>query len=138
MLSFVGLLSLSPNPSPGAGLKYFLVQRVASLLIVMSIFFSGVISRTLLLSLIRLSLCLKLAAGPFHGWLVYLSLELSWEGLFLVRTVQKILPLYLILQINGSWFGVVRRMRALAGILGGISESQLKKIFVYSSVLGVG
>ena len=92
----------------------------------------------LILLAARLSILLKTGGFPFHQWLINLSTEVRWDGLLILLTLQKAIPLYILRVFNRraliplialSW--VVLRVR-------GLVLKQVKKIFVVSSVFFLG
>lgn len=137
LLSFVGALSLSTQLSTRAGLKYFLVQRLGSSGFLVAIFLSQALIQEVGYVLTSLSLILKLAAAPFYGWLLLLAQEVEWLFLFLLRSAQKVLPLFLILQLRLSGVFWASLVRALIATLGAFKETNLKKLMVYSSLFGL-
>lgn len=77
---------------------------MASLLIIFSIiyrslFFSQFNLYTLILTL---ALIIKLGIPPFHLWIISISLFTDWNILFLLLSIQKVIPIYILslLEIN--------------------------------------
>ena len=120
------------------GLKFFFIQRVGGLLVLIFILILSQGERVGLLVFTRLRLLLKIGGFPFHQWLIALSGELRWESLLVLLTIQKSIPLFLVSTLRRGvliftrvfrW-GLVRIRRLLA--------KQIKKIFILSSVFFLG
>jgi len=82
------------------GVKYFLSQRIASLLFfrlvvlnISSIRIEIVIIRTILF---------KLGVPPFHSWLIRVLGELKPIFIFFLFTVQKLVPFFILSQLKIS------------------------------------
>ena len=76
-------------------MKYFLVQRIASLW-----FLFGILIFSLKLYIVQvmvlLSIIIKLGVFPFHGWFFRIIGVASWKFLFLFSTFQKFIPLIIL------------------------------------------
>lgn len=149
MLSFIPILNSNKNILTNeASLKYFLIQAVASI-----IFICSAISNTLFFSLfnntnfslhtvffINIALLLKLGAAPFHAWFISIINGISWINCFLLITWQKITPLCILtyLIFNHKLLILISSLSLLVGSIGGLNQTQLKKILAFSSVNHLG
>lgn len=121
-----------------AALKYFIVQATASILILIRLFRIK-ITHNIRISLITISLIIKIAAAPFHQWMPSIIQGLRWPATFLLLTLQKVSPLVLI-SLNVVHFMVIKilfffiTIRALIGAAGGLIQRSLQKILAYSSI----
>nr|QRG01712.1 NADH dehydrogenase subunit 2 [Mesobuthus martensii] len=119
-----------------SGVKYFFVQALASLLIlvgsVLPFFVEGFGS----LYVINFSLFVKLGAAPFHFWFVSVMEGLGWIVCLLLMTWQKLAPLFLLLGFEV--LSVICLCSVLVGAFGGFNQVSLSKILAYSSILHVG
>ena len=79
------------------GVKYFISQRLASLVFILSFLLSN--SVIWVDVFIRLALIFKLGVPPFHSWLVRVLTGIRYSRMFLLFTVQKFIPLFIISQI---------------------------------------
>lgn len=119
-------------------IKYFFVQRIASVIILAS-FFSYF--PRLSVSLIFPALILKLGLAPFHFWLPSLVSSLQTKELLILLVWQKIGPLFMIafLPSSGSSFKlVIGVFRAGVGSFLGLKQTQWKQIFTFSSIRHLG
>lgn len=137
LLSFLPLILKKKNKLRSESrLKYFLVQALASVLIIFCIIRIFILNKISLFLILR-SLFLKIGAAPFHQWVPRLVEGLSWPCLFLLFTFQKINPIVLRITLLDKWeryvyFIVV--MSCLVGRVGGLLHSSLRKILAYSSI----
>nr|YP_009154102.1 NADH dehydrogenase subunit 2 [Gandalfus puia]AKC99385.1 NADH dehydrogenase subunit 2 [Gandalfus puia] len=139
LLSFIPLISIKMNPYfSEAALKYFLIQALASTLIIMSsclILLAPMMS----MSLILMALLLKLGAAPFHFWFPQIMEGLSWPQTILLMTIQKLAPMFLIsyLLTSPTLSQIVilsASLSAITGALGGFNITKLRKIMAFSSI----
>lgn len=93
MLIFIGLSYSIMRHSLSTLIVYFLVQSVASLVILIR-YLSGTEP------LFRAALLLKIAAFPFSFWFVYATSRLPVFIFFLVCTTQKLPPILLLSSFN--------------------------------------
>lgn len=136
LLRFIPLIFQKNNKySVESALKYFLIQAVASSIIIFSISLDSYKA----IFFILLSLLLKTGSAPFHQWVPRVIQGISWvvSGLFL--TVQKINPLVLISFLSsfsfwGSLICVFVVSSALVGSVGGLVQTSLRKILAFSSI----
>nr|YP_010952839.1 NADH dehydrogenase subunit 2 [Tetraloides nigrifrons]WMQ53259.1 NADH dehydrogenase subunit 2 [Tetraloides nigrifrons] len=139
LLSFIPLISLKKNFFLSeAALKYFLIQALASTIIIMSsclIFFSPMIPSFLLL----MSLFMKLGAAPFHFWFPQVMEGLSWLQAMILMTIQKMAPMYLISYLMDKtlflhFTAISAILSSLVGALGGLNTMSLRKLMAFSSI----
>nr|UGS80347.1 NADH dehydrogenase subunit 2 [Kaestneriella sp. KaspPE] len=149
MLSFIPMLASSNNIlSSEASLKYFLVQAVASI-----IFICSAISNILFFSLfnnfnftptltffLSCALLLKLGAAPFQTWFISIMNGLSWFNCLVLMTWQKITPLCVMLYLlfKQKFIFSAALLSLVVGAIGGLNQTQLKKILAFSSVSHLG
>ena len=139
IISFIPLIITKINPfSSEAALKYFLIQALASTLIILSrclIIYTAAFSSTIIL----IALLLKLGAAPFHFWFPQVIEGLSWLQTIILITIQKLAPIFLISYLIPS-FSIIQIiilsaiMSAYIGALGGLNVIKLRKIIAFSSI----
>nr|YP_002808496.1 NADH dehydrogenase subunit 2 [Scylla tranquebarica]ACO07203.1 NADH dehydrogenase subunit 2 [Scylla tranquebarica] len=139
LLSFIPLIAIKLCPySTEAAIKYFLIQALASTILVMSssmYMFSNNFSYIL----ITLSLLLKLGAAPLHFWFPQVIEGLTWPQAFILLTIQKLAPMFLISYLTYSsnlifliMFAAI--LSSLIGALGGLNVTKLRKLMAFSSI----
>nr|QBF01178.1 NADH dehydrogenase subunit 2 [Stegana euryphylla] len=147
LLSFIPLMSDNNNlMSTEASLKYFLVQAMASTVLLFGIVLSLMknnLSYEINLSYITLiilsSLLLKSGAAPFHFWFPNIMEGLSWMNCLLLMTWQKIAPLMLVSHVNIKFLLFMSIiLSVIMGSLGGLNQSSLRKLMAFSSINHLG
>nr|ASY98210.1 NADH dehydrogenase subunit 2 [Pseudovates chlorophaea] len=148
LLSFIPLLSSNSNMlSTEASLKYFLIQAIASSILLFLILLKSNIQEMFYLmnsmnwnNLIILPLLMKIAASPFYWWLPSVMEGLSWMNCFILLSIQKIIPLMLIsyMLMNNFFIQIVIISSAFIGAIGGLNQISLRKILSYSSINHIG
>nr|QFG40112.1 NADH dehydrogenase subunit 2 [Alpheus bellulus] len=143
LLSFIPIISSSFNSySSEAALKYFLIQALGSAIILIS-----ATSMSLFLinpSLLILgALLLKMGAAPVHFWFPPIMQGVSWPQCIILMTLQKIAPFILvsytlISPIASLMIQISSMLSALAGAIGGLNQTLLRKILAYSSINHMG
>nr|VFU78735.1 NADH dehydrogenase subunit 2 [Proasellus karamani] len=139
MLSFLPMILLSSPRSSESGLKYFLVQAIASLVILQVSFSWSIFPLHTMFLLIPLAL--KLGMAPLHFWLPDVVKAMNWRINMLLLTLQKIGPLYLMASISassGTLLILVGLSSAMVGALGGLNETDLRKLMAFSSIGHMG
>nr|YP_009694049.1 NADH dehydrogenase subunit 2 [Indonemoura jacobsoni]QEI04321.1 NADH dehydrogenase subunit 2 [Indonemoura jacobsoni] len=149
LLSFIPLMTNSKNLlSTEASLKYFLVQALASAVLLLSVVLGSLVNPviissfypTILETLISSSLLLKMGAAPLHFWFPGVMEGLNWINGLMLLTWQKIAPLMLIsytFSLN-VFFCLIIILSILIGSLGGLSQTSIRKILAYSSINHLG
>nr|YP_001936645.1 NADH dehydrogenase subunit 2 [Uroctonus mordax]ACA62670.1 NADH dehydrogenase subunit 2 [Uroctonus mordax] len=139
----VNLLSILPlmaaektKGSSESCVKYFLVQSMASLLILISSVF--VFSTFLFDSFVMIfvGLMMKLGVAPFHFWFPTVMEGVSWYNCALLMTWQKLAPLFLMSFVNIMILFIF--ITSLVGAIGGFGQISIKKILAFSSINHVG
>nr|QBF01211.1 NADH dehydrogenase subunit 2 [Stegana otocondyloda] len=147
LLSFIPLMSDNNNlMSTEASLKYFLVQAMASTVLLFAIILTMMknninyeINLSYITMIILSSLLLKSGAAPFHFWFPNIMEGLSWMNCLLLMTWQKIAPLMLISHVNMKlllFLSII--LSVMIGSLGGLNQSSMRKLMAFSSINHLG
>lgn len=83
-------------------IKYFISQRIVSLLFINIVFFSGGLFTV---ELICLRILFKLGLPPFQSWLISILPEIKYHEIYVIFTIQKTIPLIILtyLGVRGLW-----------------------------------
>nr|YP_009443861.1 NADH dehydrogenase subunit 2 [Amphigerontia montivaga]ATU07082.1 NADH dehydrogenase subunit 2 [Amphigerontia montivaga] len=148
MMSFIPMILVNKNIlSNEASLKYFLIQAIAScsfitFCLMNSIytnFFSSMQMTMLVNLLVILPLMMKMGAAPFQAWFIVTMEGLNWMKCFILMTWQKVAPMFILMYISLPKIIIPFSILSLmAGALGGLNQTSLKKIMAYSSVNHLG
>lgn len=141
LYSFIPLLLQSTlNQEKEAAVKYFLVQALASTLILLGALSINYITTPYLLFI--LAMVIKLGIAPCHFWLPPVINSLSWAICLILATIQKIAPIFLLTQTLSPNSTIVTTfvsaIRAMTGAIGGLNQTQIRAILAYSSIGHIG
>ena len=81
-------------------IKYFLIQRFASIIYISCVLLCILKFNYILEIIIILRIIIKLGAAPFHGWFLSLSKSLRLFIFIIVSTIQKIIPIIITRRLN--------------------------------------
>nr|YP_010693609.1 NADH dehydrogenase subunit 2 [Gryllotalpa henana]WCD24126.1 NADH dehydrogenase subunit 2 [Gryllotalpa henana] len=147
LLSFIPLISNSSNiMASEAALKYFLIQSMASITLLLFILLIHLIPSNFLLPeyssnlFLSSSLLLKLGAAPFHFWFPSIMEGLTWFNCLILMTWQKIAPMILLfnVKITNTFLLSITILSIITGSLGGLNQISLRKLMAYSSITHLG
>ena len=135
ILSFLPIISSGLNIELENSVKYFLIQRWASIIFLMRYFFCNYLFNSFYLLLI-MSILIKLGVSPFHTWFISILKSCSLYILILLSTVQKIIPLIILnniyININLLYFCIFITIIFLLIILSRVIN--LNKLLALSSL----
>nr|YP_010035947.1 NADH dehydrogenase subunit 2 [Empis separata]QQQ89183.1 NADH dehydrogenase subunit 2 [Empis separata] len=149
LLSFIPLMNNTNNlMSTEASLKYFLIQALASLILLFAVILNMLKfnlniyltnNNSLINMIILSSLLLKSGTAPFHFWFPTVMEGLTWMNILTLMTWQKIAPLMLMSYLNFKFmFTMAILFSVTIGSLGGLNQTSLKKIMAFSSINHLG
>nr|YP_009935097.1 NADH dehydrogenase subunit 2 [Semibalanus cariosus]QNS22939.1 NADH dehydrogenase subunit 2 [Semibalanus cariosus] len=145
LMSFIPMIiNLDNNKkSSEAAIKYFLVQAIASALVIFSSLYFYMYNGNAFSStpniLITLALCMKLGMAPFHFWFPEVLEGLNWVNSLLLLTWQKISPLVILsLFFYANTLLPLALISALVGAISGINQTSMRKILAFSSISHLG
>nr|YP_010946791.1 NADH dehydrogenase subunit 2 [Pseudoglomeris angustifolia]WGO57548.1 NADH dehydrogenase subunit 2 [Pseudoglomeris angustifolia] len=148
MLSFIPLMSNDNNMlTTEASLKYFLIQALASSILLFLIILSSVNENmfTMYFSLTKTFLAtpllLKSGVAPMHWWFPSVMEGLSWMNCLILLTIQKMAPLMLMsytINFNNYALYMIITFTVMVGAIGGLNQTSLRKIITYSSINHLG
>lgn len=125
-------------------MKYFVVQSIASSLLILSCFFGvGKVDGnrnlfSVFLLVIVMSLIIKIGAVPFHFWFISVSKKRNWMRNKVLFTWQKLLPIYLIIfQLKKMVYPFIL-FSVIFGSVFLINKKSFKEILALSSVFNLG
>nr|ACT80217.1 NADH dehydrogenase subunit 2 [Mayetiola destructor] len=116
-----------------SSLIYFLIQTMASIILLFSLINSIIYLK--FKNLMMFAIFLKMGIAPLHYWLIMMVEMLNWIMIYILLTWQKIAPLLLLnLYNNTKMLMIFLLLSMMIGSLMGINYSSLKKIMAYSSI----
>nr|YP_009968777.1 NADH dehydrogenase subunit 2 [Argyra pingwuensis]QNC71302.1 NADH dehydrogenase subunit 2 [Argyra pingwuensis] len=149
LMSFIPLMNNINNlKSSEASLKYFLIQALASSVLLFTIIlftikyninFQYNINNNIMNSMIMTPLLLKSGTAPFHFWFPEVMEGLSWMNVLILMTWQKIAPLILISYLTMNYlFIIIIMTTTTVGAMGGLNQTSLRKLLAFSSINHLG
>jgi len=136
MLSFLPLISIDGGVAIENSIKYFLIQRVASVFFLISSLLRLFTSYTLINIVILSSIMIKLGVVPLHGWFIALINTSTPRVIIYLSTTQKIIPLVVIsnLEISQRIFAFMIILTMWVVWSNGLSLIRLNNILGLSSI----
>nr|ADB91998.1 NADH dehydrogenase subunit 2 [Ammothea hilgendorfi] len=126
-------------------MKYFLIQSISSLLFIMCTLLMNnslwmFMELNLIMNFIMISMFMKIGMFPFIFWYVEIITKISFLGMKLIMTVQKILPMIIINMMfnkNSMLFFLVMINMLISSIIA-MNQINMKKILSLSSINQMG
>nr|YP_002261378.1 NADH dehydrogenase subunit 2 [Calliptamus italicus]ACG59322.1 NADH dehydrogenase subunit 2 [Calliptamus italicus] len=147
LLSFIPMLANNKNMMMNeSSIKYFIVQAMASTMLLFSILLiqmkypMGWESKFIPSVMISSSLLLKIGAAPFHFWFPEVMGASSWINCLTLMTWQKIAPMMVLsycIQMSTFMFLIII-MSIIIGAMGGLNQTSLRQLLAYSSISHLG
>nr|AJA04675.1 NADH dehydrogenase subunit 2 [Phrynocephalus scutellatus] len=154
-LNMLALLPMISKPktmrSSEATIKYFLVQTIASMMMLLSSTMNAwqtgnwdipELKNKYSSTIMSLSLMMKMGVAPMHFWLPEVLQGTTLQTALLITTWQKLAPVSLMYLISNniqpSILVLTGGLSMIIGGLGGINQTQLRKMMAYSSINNLG
>nr|AAP22708.1 NADH dehydrogenase subunit 2 [Varanus brevicauda] len=151
-LAIIPIISKTHHPrATEASTKYFLIQAASSTLFLLSgisnAFLHGTwdmthLSNNLSSILLTTALATKLGLAPIHFWLPEVLQGVPIFTALIITTWQKIAPLAILMTtwnlIPSSITLTMGLLSTIIGGLGGLNQTQLRKMMAYSSIAHLG
>lgn len=140
LIAFIPLINKNYNLlSTESSLKYFLVQALASRILLLGIILLILFNFKFHNLILNSALLLKMGAAPFHFWMPRVREGLDWINLLLLLTWQKIAPFLALFNIiEFTILIIITIITALIGALGGLNQTSIRKIITYSRINHLG
>lgn len=124
------------TPTREVLLKYFIIQAFRTAVFLWFFFvkclaFSSRFSETGLL----IAILVKLGVPPFHNWVISIIISLRWGLIFLISTIQKVLPILMLVFIElRNSLSLLIFTGAILVVINTLSINSLKTGLAFSSV----
>nr|YP_010872967.1 NADH dehydrogenase subunit 2 [Charinus carajas]WGV34161.1 NADH dehydrogenase subunit 2 [Charinus carajas]WGV34174.1 NADH dehydrogenase subunit 2 [Charinus carajas] len=139
-LAFLSMISTFNKETTESSMLYFLPQALASsLFLFSSMMFSLSASnttQTFSMSIVFMSMILKLGGAPLHQWFPKVAQILTLPFNSILMTIQKIPPLIILSSTSHPTIIINSAIvtSAALGSLGGLSQTNIKSILAFSSI----
>ncbi|RLU14632.1 nad2 (mitochondrion) [Ooceraea biroi] len=120
---------------------YFFIQITASFILIISLTINSLkFNNLMILILMMSSLLMKLGLPPFHLWLPLISMHMKWFTIFILFTIQKIIPFVLmwLLNFHSSLFFLPIILSMIIPPFMMLNINNFKKFMAYSSINQTG
>nr|AER92685.1 NADH dehydrogenase subunit 2 [Brookesia antakarana] len=152
MLSILVIIMQPKHPRAAeASIKYFLVQTIASAVMM----FSGTLNamqtgqwdisqltNKYASTMLMLAMLMKIGAVPIYFWLPEVMQGTTMKTAMIIATWQKIAPITLLFMtfnnMSQKIMIILGILSIIIGGLGGINQTQLRKLMAYSSLANIG
>nr|QUJ09541.1 NADH dehydrogenase subunit 2 [Telenomus remus] len=121
--------------------KYFLIQSFSSMIflfsILMNMMFNNLINISIIYFLMMTTMLIKLGMFPFHMWFVKMMNIMSWKNCFLLSTIQKMIPFFIMMNFinkNIKIFLLINIFNTIISTIGGLNQNFIKPLLAYSSI----
>nr|AST10221.1 NADH dehydrogenase subunit 2 [Abachrysa eureka] len=147
LMSFIPLVTnLKNSMSTEASLKYFLVQALASSMLLFSVIIMSMINSMNIYSMefnlfnliLNSSLFMKMGVAPFHFWFPEVIEGLNWMMSMILMTWQKLAPMILLSYCITYLINYSIIFSIFIGSIGGLNQISLRKLMAYSSINHMG
>uniref|UniRef100_A0AB39A606 NADH-ubiquinone oxidoreductase chain 2 n=1 Tax=Chaetopterus qiani TaxID=3230731 RepID=A0AB39A606_9ANNE len=143
LISFIPILMTSPSTkSTEAAIKYFIVQALASIILLLSSMIMKFNVSIYMQLFILLSLMVKMGVAPFHQWVPNVISSISWGNLFLMLSWQKLAPIFVFAYSIQPYFSTtlmsLAALSSVTGGVGGMNQSQIRPLIAFSSIGHMG
>nr|YP_009992050.1 NADH dehydrogenase subunit 2 [Rhipicephalus appendiculatus]QNN85521.1 NADH dehydrogenase subunit 2 [Rhipicephalus appendiculatus] len=134
MMSFIPILNNFKMKNYNAMITYFIVQSFSSSLFFISAFQYNLFNLNFFFNLINISILIKMGVIPFHFWMIMLSESLTYFSLFILLTIQKIMPLLIIEKFINTSLTILFVLSSLTASILAMKYKMMKKILIFSSI----
>nr|YP_010437822.1 NADH dehydrogenase subunit 2 [Euphaea ochracea]UTB53954.1 NADH dehydrogenase subunit 2 [Euphaea ochracea] len=143
LMSFIPIIYGNKTPYESeASMKYFLIQAMASMMLLMSVLSAEMMTNInswqnmVLIS----ALLMKMGAAPFHLWFPNVMQGLNWINCFILMTWQKIAPMVMASYqlLNNKFINSIIILSVIVGAIGGMNQTSIRKMMAYSSISHIG
>nr|AKK32518.1 NADH dehydrogenase subunit 2 [Henschiella sp. PJ-2015] len=137
LISFIPLLNNKNNLTSQNMMIYFLVQTLSSIMFLFTIMNNNIMNINInqfINMIMMLSLMMKIGLPPFHLWMIIMINKMSGKNLFLLLTLQKIIPMMIISMIMNYNYIYMIIFSSIISAISGINQTNLLKIMTYSSM----
>nr|WRO44936.1 NADH dehydrogenase subunit 2 [Cyrebion gracilicornis] len=145
LLAIIPLMYTKSNVSSSeASVKYFIVQTIASSIIIINIIMiminyniqSNMNFQSLNFIMMNSAFLIKIGMAPFHFWFPEIIHGLSWLNSLLILTWQKIAPMILFMfnSTNSTFLIFIIIVSAILSSVSSLNLVNLKKILAFSSI----
>nr|YP_009917445.1 NADH dehydrogenase subunit 2 [Drabescus ineffectus]QLJ57893.1 NADH dehydrogenase subunit 2 [Drabescus ineffectus] len=137
LMSFIPLMQTNKSMSAESMIKYFIIQSVASTLMLMMVLIMLIGVSMMNEMLLMISMLIKVGSAPFHNWVLMIIETLSYNQMWTMLTIIKIPPLLILYQININFLMMPIVIGMIISSLSCLNQTSLRKTLGYSSIYNI-
>nr|YP_010535363.1 NADH dehydrogenase subunit 2 [Amblyomma hebraeum]QLD96933.1 NADH dehydrogenase subunit 2 [Amblyomma hebraeum]QLD96946.1 NADH dehydrogenase subunit 2 [Amblyomma hebraeum]UYB77924.1 NADH dehydrogenase subunit 2 [Amblyomma hebraeum] len=134
LLMFIPIFNFKKMNNSNCMISYFVIQAFSSTLFFLASLNYSLMNCQLFEFLIMISMMIKLAMIPFHFWLTNMSEMIDFNTLFLILTIQKMIPLFILSLLSMKIMVIFAMISSIFSSLLIFNLKMMKKILIYSSI----
>lgn len=134
LIRFIPIINRYKTKNCNSIAIYFIIQSFSSSLFFISRFQFSLNNSEFFLIIINVSLLIKLAIIPFHFWLTSIRETLRFNTLFLILSLQKIIPLFILTKFFLKTLIILIVFSTFFRSLIALNLKLIKKILIFSSI----
>nr|YP_011018089.1 NADH dehydrogenase subunit 2 [Bhatia longiradiata]WQH58287.1 NADH dehydrogenase subunit 2 [Bhatia longiradiata] len=134
LISFIPLMQTSKNLSSQSMIKYFIVQSVASTLMLLSVMIMLIGVSMMETLLLMLAMLIKVGSAPFHNWVMMIIETMNYYEMWIMLTIIKLPPLTVMYQINSKMLMIPILLGMLISSISCLNQTSMRKTLGYSSI----
>nr|YP_011017315.1 NADH dehydrogenase subunit 2 [Amblyomma boeroi]WQF68978.1 NADH dehydrogenase subunit 2 [Amblyomma boeroi] len=134
LVLFIPVMNSKKKSSSNSMITYFVIQVFSSTLFFLSSLILETCEFMLFYNLIAISMMIKLAVIPFHFWMISISEMIDYKSLFVLISIQKVIPLFITSKYNFDILFVFVILSSIFGSLLALNTKMIKKILIFSSI----
>nr|QWC53814.1 NADH dehydrogenase subunit 2 [Concaveplana rufolineata] len=136
MISYIPMMTTEGVGGGESSIKYFIVQSVSSCMLILGMLFMLMHNLAFDYFMV-ISLSIKVGLAPFHSWVLSLVEGLNYTLLFILLTIMKISPIF-IMSLSNFDLTLMVILTLLVGSISGLNQNSIRKMLAYSSIYNLG
>nr|YP_010996505.1 NADH dehydrogenase subunit 2 [Concaveplana hamulusa]WPC85247.1 NADH dehydrogenase subunit 2 [Concaveplana hamulusa] len=136
MISYIPMMTTEGASGGESSIKYFIVQSVSSCMLILGMLFMLMHNLAFDYFMV-ISLSIKVGLAPFHSWVLSLVEGLNYTLLFILLTIMKISPIF-IMSLSNFDLTLMVILTLLIGSISGLNQNSIRKMLAYSSIYNLG
>nr|QVV23852.1 NADH dehydrogenase subunit 2 [Hyalomma asiaticum] len=138
LMAFIPIMNNYKMKNYLSMIVYFVIQSFSSSLFFLSSFMFMLNETPLFLNILNIAILIKLSIIPFHYWILLMSESLDFFPLFILLTMQKIIPLLIIEKFMTNLSLYFTMFSTILSSIFMMKLKLVKKIMILSSISHLG
>nr|YP_010329492.1 NADH dehydrogenase subunit 2 [Hyalomma scupense]QVV23866.1 NADH dehydrogenase subunit 2 [Hyalomma scupense]UNO54313.1 NADH dehydrogenase subunit 2 [Hyalomma scupense] len=138
LMAFIPLMNNYKMKNYLCMIIYFVIQSFSSSLFFLASFLFSLNESLLFLNILNIAMLIKLSIIPFHFWILLISESLDYFPLFILLTMQKIIPLLIIEKFMSNLSLYFVLFSTIMSSLLMMKLKLFKKVLILSSISHLG